>query len=179
MSGAAAIRVRLAQAADIPFLPQIERSAAEAFRGTPHAWVADDGVTGIDTYPPLIAMQTAWVAEHDNVLAGFVSATLSPDALHILELAVHRRHQRKGVGRRLMETGIGMAASTGLPAVTLTTFRNLPFNAPFYLALGFSIIETPPPRLQAILAAEAEHGLTDRCAMRLTLPNAAGSERTR
>jgi GNAT superfamily N-acetyltransferase len=161
--------VRLATQGDIPALQAIERSATAAFRGTPHPWVADDGVTGVEAYPPLIVDRTLWVAELGAVLVGFASATRFPDALHVLELAVHLDHQRKGIGRRLLEVLIGAARAKGLPAVTLTTFHNVAFNAPFYTALGFEIVERPSPRLLAILAAEAQHGLADRCAMRLAL----------
>lgn len=163
------IRVRLAQAADIPLLPDIERSAAEAFRTTRHAWVADDSVTEAEAYHPLIAAQLVWVAEDDSVLAGFVSTILAGDALHVLELAVHLDHQRKGIGRRLMQAVIYTARTTGLRAVTLTTFLDVAFNAPFYGSMGFDILDHPPARLLDLLSAETQRGLTHRCAMRLNL----------
>ena len=165
------VRIRLARATDIPMFPGNEQSAAEAFRDTPHAWVADDGVTEAEVYPPLIAARSVWVAEDGRVLVGFVSAALAPDAMHVLELAVQRDRQRNGLGRRLMRAVIDAARSAGLPAVTLTTFRNVAFNAPFYRSLGFNIVDSPPRRLRAILAAEAERGLADRCAMRRALPD--------
>lgn len=162
--------VRLARGEDIAAFPGIEQSAAEAFRDTPHAWVADDGVTEVKTYPPLIAGGTLWVAEKVGDPVGFVSAVRAPDALHVLELAVRRDHQRRGVGRRLMQALIDAARSARLPAVTLTTFRDVAFNAPFYQGLGFEILDRPSPRLRRILAAETERGLTHRCAMRLPVP---------
>lgn len=163
------ILVRRALLQDIAALPEVERSAAETFRATEHGWVADDGVTESEAYPPLILAGSLWVAEMEEGLIGFVSAQAAPDALHIGELAVALPHQRKGVGRRLMGTAIQAARACGLPAVTLTTFRNVAFNAPFYHRLGFEILEAPPPRLQAILSAERQRGLTHRCAMRLML----------
>jgi len=60
-----------------------------------------------------------------------------------------------------------------MAAVTLTTFRNLAFNAPFYERFGFAYVEgaalTRDARLQDVLLAEAAHGLPaeNRCAMRL------------
>ncbi|CPQ40710.1 acetyltransferase [Bordetella pertussis] len=62
------------------------------------------------------------------------------------------------------------AAAAGLPAITLTTFRDLPWNQPFYARLGFATLQADGlnVRLQAILAREASLGLpaARRCAMR-------------
>jgi GNAT superfamily N-acetyltransferase len=163
------IIVRRARLEDIIALPEIERSAAEAFRATAHAWVADDDVTESDAYSSLVFGGSLWVAEVAGEIIGFVSADLAADALHILEIAVAFAHQREGAGRCLMQAAIQAARAGGLPAVTLTTFRDVAFNAPFYRALGFDILETTPPRLQAILSVERGRGLEQRCAMRLAL----------
>jgi GNAT superfamily N-acetyltransferase len=163
------IVVRLAEIADIPVLPGIERSAAEAFRVTEHAWVADTAVTEAEAYPPLIAARSVWVAENDGVLAGFVITRRHDAELHVVELAVHLDHQRKGIGRDLMNAATQAARDAGCAAVTLTTFRGVVWNAPFYRRLGFEILEASPPHLSVILTAEAERGLMDRCVMRLAL----------
>lgn len=160
--------VRLAETADIAALPEIERSAAQAFLVTEHGWMGD-AVTNVDAYPPLIAARSVWVAETDGVLAGFVSTERLEAELHVLELAVDLQYQRKGIGRDLMRAAIQAARDMGRAAVTLTTFRGVIWNAPFYRRLGFEILDAPPPHLSAILAAEADRGFTDRCAMRLTL----------
>lgn len=165
--GDRSLRVRLATHADIPLLPPIERSAGEAFRGTDQAWIADDIVAEADAYPPLIEARGVWVAEDDGVVAGFISTEPLDGALHILELAVAHDQQRKGVGRALMDAALGEARGAGYHAATLTTFRSIPWNGPFYARLGFEILDEPSPTLQAILAEEAARGLTDRCAMRL------------
>jgi putative acetyltransferase len=163
------ILIRHASLADTLFLPEIERSAAESFRATRHAWVADDDGAEPAAYLPLVAAHTLWVAERSDAVIGFAAATVERDALHVLELAVHGRHQRRGVGRRLMRAAITQAQIRNLASITLTTFRDIPFNAPFYASLGFEILEVPPPRLQAILTAERARGMRDRCAMRLRI----------
>ena len=159
------IVVCLAELADIPVFATIERSAVEAFRTTSHAWVADDPLTEAETYPPLIATQSVWVAEHDGVPAGFVFADVCEADFHILELAVHLGLQRRGVGRALVNAVVRAAHERGCAAVTLTTFRDVAFNAPFYESLGFEILAAPPARLAGILADETRSGLTKRCAM--------------
>lgn len=72
-----------------------------------------------------------------------------------------------------METAIEHARAQHLRAVTLTTFKHVPWNAPFYRRLGFAI--HVDPRLETILADEYAHGFEpgSRCAMAcpVTCPN--------
>lgn len=73
----------------------------------------------------------------------------------------------------MLEQVIESARQAAYPAVTLTTFRDVPWNAPFYTRLGFSMLSELrlPAGLAAKRALETEHGLPPetRCAMRLTL----------
>ncbi|HET9149944.1 MAG TPA: GNAT family N-acetyltransferase, partial [Alphaproteobacteria bacterium] len=106
------------------------------------------------------------VTEVDGVVAGFIAAAPLGQALHIHVLAVHHHHQRQGIGTALLAATRIAAAEQGFGEMTLTTFANVSFNAPFYARLGFRIEPAPPAPLAAILNAEARRGLTDRCAMR-------------
>jgi GNAT superfamily N-acetyltransferase len=163
------ITIRLATLDDIPALPGIERSAGEAFAGTAQAWVGGDVVTEAEAYPPLIAARSVRVAEADCRLVGFVHTEMMDDELHVWELAVRRDRQGQGIGAALMDAARDEALAHGCKAMTLTTFRSIPFNAPFYRRLGYEILDAPDPRLAEILAVEAARGLTDRCAMRARL----------
>ena len=51
---------------------------------------------------------------------------------------------------------IGDANNRGLSAVTLTTFCDIPWNAPYYERLGFSELPEPEwgPQLRALVALE-------------------------
>jgi hypothetical protein len=57
--------------------------------------------------------------------------------------------------------------------VTLTTFRDLPWNAPFYQRMGFIVLtdDSLDPHLREALQAEIAHGFPAerRCTMGLTL----------
>lgn len=163
--------IRPATAVDIPALPDIERSAAEAFRDSPHPWIADDEVVPAEAYPDPVAAGLVWVAETDGALAGFCLAEAEPEALHVHELAVRHDRQGGGLGRALLEAAIADAKRRGLPSVTLTTFADVAWNAPFYERLGFRAVATEDldPRLTALLDAEAARGLQNRVAMRLDL----------
>ncbi|HIF8262561.1 TPA: GNAT family N-acetyltransferase [Klebsiella pneumoniae] len=104
---------------------------------------------------------------------GFILTEPLDDALFIVEVAVHQAWQQQGIGRMLLERVIESARQMGYPAVTLTTFREVPWNAPFYTRLGFAMLDelTLPAGLAAKREQETRHGLPpeSRCAMRLAL----------
>lgn len=167
--------IRLARTEDAMRLPEIERSAASSFRSTADlAWIADGPPTPAEDYLPLIASGTVWVAEHPKGgLRGFLAAEQAGIELHIKEVSVLSQHQGHGIGRRLIESARAHAEAAGLSAITLTTFRDVPWNGPFYAKLGFEVLVafSIGPRLASILAQEAERGLPSerRCAMRYSL----------
>lgn len=167
--------IRAATGSDASSLPDVERSATELFRTVPAlAWIADDDVLSPEVHLRFIAAGTAWVAVDDTgKVRGFLSAEQFGQVLHIWELAVHRDCQGRGYGRALVSHAIAHARRQRLSAVTLTTFRDLPWNGPFYGRLGFDAIESSAldERLTAVLEHEREIGLPVhlRCAMRLTL----------
>lgn len=169
------IQVRQAVEADASFLPAIERSAGEVFRTVPHlAWIATEDVMSVDRHLAYIRTGTSWVSvDARQKITGFLSAEHAPDALHIWEVSVCSVLHGQGIGRALMEQADQCARSLGLAAVTLTTFRNVPWNEPLYQRLGFETLkrEALNARLAHILDNEAAHGLPgdQRCAMRKVL----------
>jgi len=156
-------------------LPEIERSSGELFRQAPGLeWIADDTVQSADQHRALIATGLALVAEVDGFgLAAFLNGEATADALHLWQIAVHRDQQRRGIGRSLIEAAQRYAADRGIDALTLTTFREIAWNEPFYRKLGFVTLEEADlsPRLRALLTAEGRAGmpLARRCAMRKCL----------
>ncbi len=99
-------------------------------------------------------------------------------SLHVWELAVRQDRQGRGIGRRLIARAIDQARDLELSSVTLTTFRHVPWNEPFYAKLGFDTLPVAEsgPRLESILAREVAQGLPGdrRCAMRLRLRRPVG-----
>ncbi|WP_347900394.1 GNAT family N-acetyltransferase [Pseudomonas purpurea] len=167
--------VRPARLADAEALPSIERSAAELFRQVPElAWLADEPVPDAAQHAHNIACAAVWVAMADeDTVAGFLSAEIFDHELHIQELSVSRRFQGLGLGRQLLQAALASACHSGLAAMTLTTFRELPWNEAFYQRFGFETLaaEQIGPRLTAVLHDEATHGLppSRRCAMRYVI----------
>ncbi|MDJ1131372.1 GNAT family N-acetyltransferase [Streptomyces iconiensis] len=83
------------------------------------------------------------------------------DCLHIEQISVHPDSARRGIGRALIEHLAARARTVGAPGLTLTTFAEVPWNAPYYERLGFRGLADHEltPGLREIRRAEKEHGL--------------------
>ena len=173
MTRASSILIRLACENDATRLVGIEASAGALFRTLPDlAWIADEPLAEASSFLPLIAAGTVWVAEDtDSCEIGELRGEIFGAVLHIHELAVASDFQRRGLGRRLLEVAAGEARARGLSAITLTTFRHVAWNAPFYARCGYHELsdEELDARLRETLAAETARRLPNRCAMRLAL----------
>ncbi len=99
-----------------------------------------------------------WVAADPDPVA-WVAVDEVDGCAHVEQVSVHPDRARRGIGRRLLDHVDGWAREWGLPAVTLTTFRDVPWNAPYYQRLGFAPVEVLTPGLAEVVAREAAHGL--------------------
>lgn len=95
-----------------------------------------------------------------GAIVGFALWSSHADAAHLDEIDVVPEAGGRGLGRRLLDEIAARARARGCAALTLTTFRDVPWNGPFYARAGFTTIPEPlPPRLAAIRAAERARGL--------------------
>ncbi|GAA0476826.1 GNAT family N-acetyltransferase [Parasphingorhabdus litoris] len=163
-------------AEDADYLPAIERSAGSAFLQVPGLeWLAgSDDIVSAEDQLRFIEQGLVWIAESaDGERVGFLTAEQFEDEYHIWELDVHQAHQKRGIGRGLIKALTEKARRETVRAITLTTFRDLPFNEKFYQHMGFQTLEEEQQskRLTAILATEEANGLPAerRCAMQLPL----------
>jgi GNAT superfamily N-acetyltransferase len=134
--------IRTARRDDLAALCELERAAGERFRAVGMAAVADDDPPSM---AELLAYQQdgrAWVAPDraDNAVA-YLLVTIVDGNAHIDQVSVHPAHARRGLGRALLDTAAAWAAQRGLAALTLTTFANVPWNAPYYQRLGFDVMD--------------------------------------
>jgi GNAT superfamily N-acetyltransferase len=164
--------IRAALPEDLPLLPAVERSAAALFRGTRMGWAADGPTLAPAVLEEAAARGQLWVAWRPGAgAAGFLLADVLDGDLFVEELSVAREHQRLGLGRALLAHAVDQARDQGLAGISLTTDRDLPWNAPFYAGSGFQVLDGPllSPLLRERLAQEAAHGHNPahRCAMRL------------
>ncbi|MEP9091767.1 GNAT family N-acetyltransferase [Enterobacter cloacae] len=166
------ITVRPTRPGDVTALPAIERAAGQRFRDYPElAWLAEGEVISAEQHLDYAERGLSWLALANDQPVGFILAELHVSSLFIVELSVHLDWQGKGIGRRLIACVADQARKRGLASLTLTTFRDVPWNAPFYARLGFEMITTLTPELREKREEETAHGLAydARCAMRLPL----------
>ncbi|MEU9570882.1 GNAT family N-acetyltransferase [Streptomyces massasporeus] len=156
------MRIRLATRAELPVLQDIERAAGAPFREFGMPEIADDDPPALDTLERYRRAGRCWVAvdEGDLPVAHLLAEPVD-GALHIEQVSVHPRAARRGVGRALLAHAADRAREEGLTALTLTTFTEVPWNAPYYARLGFRPLPEADltPGLRAIRATEAGHGL--------------------
>jgi GNAT superfamily N-acetyltransferase len=166
-------QIWVARAEDIEVMREIERGAGSLFASIGMDAVAADEPPSSAVLSAYIAAQRAWIVEVMGRRAGYAIADIVDGSGHLEQVSVHPDFGRRGLGRALIGTVVAWAEGRGLPAVTLSTFRDVPWNAPYYAALGFRPLEDA--RLTAGLAKlrahEIEVGLDvdARCFMRLEL----------
>ncbi len=140
---------------EVALLPQLERRAAALFpeavlpaplaaQTTPAAEYADAQREGL-----LFVLRIA-----SGEVVGFARLARLADGLHLEELDVDPTQGRRGHGRRLLEAVCTWGRDRGFPAITLSTFRDVPWNAPFYARAGFRIL--PPEEWSDALCAMRE-----------------------
>ncbi|MEM7703189.1 MAG: GNAT family N-acetyltransferase [Pseudomonadota bacterium] len=162
--------LRLARLSDAEAMPPVEEAAGALFQQVDGlAGIAGTHTVPVDRLRRYIRKGHCLVTHVGKRMAGFLVNEPFQRELHIWELDVHPDFQNKGIGAGLMRACLVDARNSGFKAVTLTTFRDVPWNAPFYEKLGFEEVSAldAHPRLAGELALEADHGLPmqRRCAM--------------
>ncbi|GAA3164288.1 GNAT family N-acetyltransferase [Planomonospora alba] len=158
--------VRWATAEELPGLAAVETAADGLF--------AQVGIV----FPPGTTMVEEAGDPSRVLVAGdppvaFAMVGQADGNVHLDQLAVHPDHGRRGIGGRLVEAVCAHAAAAGSPAVTLTTFRDVPWNGPWYARRGFAVLDPAEwgPELAALVEHERELGieLAPRVVMRRVL----------
>ncbi|MFJ1707537.1 GNAT family N-acetyltransferase [Kitasatospora sp. NPDC088346] len=154
--------VRAVRTAELPLLQDIERAAGQCFHEVGMPEIADDEPLPLDELARYRRAGLAWVAtDPADVPVAYLLADRVDGNLHVEQVSVHRDSARRGIGRTLLDHLAGHAAGEGVPALTLTTFAEVPWNAPYYARCGFRPIEDSAlgPGLREIRDREAAHGL--------------------
>lgn len=155
--------VRTAAGSELALLSEIELSGDALF--------AEHGIE----FPAGPATIEAAIADGAEVLVigdpplGFAALIELDDHPHLEQISVHVDHGRRGIGTQLLTEVIKRSAS----GLTLLTFRDIPWNGPWYARHGFTELPEPEfgPDLRAHWRAEIDaglHALAPRLAMRLT-----------
>jgi GNAT superfamily N-acetyltransferase len=176
--------IRLAQAADVALLPGIEDRAAVLFDGwRPQTGLTDEerfATNSLDTFERAHRAGRLWVAVSSaGEVVGFALITVVGGAAHLEELDVLPLHGRRGIGSALVDAVCSWAARAGYAAVTLRTFRDVPWNRPFYERKGFRVVASSALSSEHVQleTAELERGLRTDLRVSMTRSTAGSVSR--
>ncbi|MBN3745962.1 GNAT family N-acetyltransferase [Burkholderia sp. Se-20373] len=168
----ASILIRPATREDAAAMAAVEVAAAQRFRAIGMTHIADAEPTDAAAVRVRIDDGRAYVAvDPEGTCVGFAFyRRIDGQRLYLEELDVAPSHAGQRIGARLIEQVMARAAQEGIAEVVLSTFREAPWNAPYYARLGFSIVADAAldDTLRAIRAHHVSLGLdeTQRVFMR-------------
>jgi GNAT superfamily N-acetyltransferase len=114
-------------------LAEIDARAATLFR-----------VAGVDLpempFPADALHEAVAIFVADRPPVGYVRVDEVDGLAHVAGLAVIPGSMRRGVGSALLEAACAWATERGYPAITVITFADVPWNAPFYASCGFTVV---------------------------------------
>jgi GNAT superfamily N-acetyltransferase len=167
--------LRRARPEELAVLPEVEHLAAQQFLQSAHPFIAGAETQTLEQLREYQRQGGVWVAvpAEGGGIAAFALCKEVDGAAYLAELDVHPEHARQGLGRALFEVLRHWAREQGYAEMLLTTFRDVPWNAPYYERWGFRIMreDEPGPGLRAIREHETRSGLppASRVCMMLSL----------
>ncbi|MGA9774051.1 MAG: GNAT family N-acetyltransferase [Blastocatellia bacterium] len=166
--------IRSANREELSLLQEIERAAGHLFIDTDYPFIAADDPIDYELLYQQFEQGMVWVAsDSDNAPVGFAVALPLDGLLHLEEIAVHPLHGKRGIGTELVNAVCEWAKQKGYRAITLSTFRDIAWNGPFYSRLGFVVLTEIElsAGLRKMREKEAINGLPvkDRVCMRRDL----------
>jgi len=132
----AATEIRFAEAEDFDRLEEIETAADVMFITLFSAedWPPTTRAAERAAYQGF----TLLMRREDTGIVGFVQVLEVDGIAHLEQLSVLPEHGRQGYGRMLVTAAKSEALNRGHRELTLRTYRDVPWNAPFYASCGFT-----------------------------------------
>jgi len=163
--------IRRARRDELEALREIERDAGRAFAAIGMPEIAADEPPSVAELERFVTAGHAWVAvDSSGHPVGYMLSDVVDGCAHIEQVSVAPVYARRGIGAALINYLDAGAAAEDRPALTLTTFRDVPWNAPYYARLGFVVLGPAEqgPELRARVEREASSIPSDaaRVAMR-------------
>ena len=154
--------IRMATPAQVSRLPEIELRAAGLFGPDELPAAIANQAAPLEDYQAAQARDRLIVAQDETgVVTGFAHMIELDGRAHLEELDVDPDFGRRGIGSHLVRAACGWGQVRGFQSITLATFLDIPWNAPFYFRMGFKVL---PARswsvaLHRLRAHEGEMGL--------------------
>jgi GNAT superfamily N-acetyltransferase len=127
---------RRARPEEIETIRALERASAQRFVGVMDALAADEPAPA-SVLAARIETGGLLVAEIGADLAAFVMFRPVEDRVYVEQLDVLPAFERQRIGAALLDAVADRARAAGLARLSLSTFREVPWNAPYYRRLGF------------------------------------------
>ncbi|WP_233835862.1 GNAT family N-acetyltransferase [Paraburkholderia sp. ZP32-5] len=138
-----AVTFRFATPHDADAIRAIEFEAGLRFIAVGMTGIADAPPMALDTVNRKIAAREIIVAiDARAICVGFVMFEPQPARIYVQELDVLTSHAGRRIGAALIEQVAQIARERQLTQLVLSTYRDVPWNAPYYRRLGFRDIET-------------------------------------
>ena len=155
-------RIRPALRPELPAIRDIEREAAQRFLGTPEAWIAGDPPAPESLLGERLEEGGLWVAclDGERPVAALRFRPLG-DSLYIEQIDVLPAFGGMRLGAALLDRADDLAREAGCAALVLSTFRDIPWNAPWYARIGFEVIDVLPPELETLRSEHLARGLDE------------------
>lgn len=167
--------VRFARPDELDALPAIEVAADARFAATPYAaLVAGYPTTAVEDFA---AAQDRWalfvaVGGDDRPVAFAHCRPVGRGTLYVAQLSVHPEHAGRRLASRMLDGAAAFHGPRGVTRLTLTTFRDLPWNAPYYGRIGFR--EVPDLEAEVFLKRQIEEqvrsGFARECRVAMARP---------
>jgi GNAT superfamily N-acetyltransferase len=171
--------IRRATDDDLPQLQQIEDEADEVFASVFAITDWRPAPAGIERAQQPGFIQTASESPGSEPL-GFAHVLSVPGGDHLEQLSVRPTAARRGIGRSLVEAVKRESGHRGSHSITLRTYADIPWNAPFYASCGFVEAEPDTEFLRGLLLEEQRRTITygRRIGMVCGLSGATSLQRT-
>ncbi|MET0284483.1 MAG: GNAT family N-acetyltransferase [Polyangiales bacterium] len=156
--------LRIATPQEVSILPAIEMASAQRFHNSMHPAAADGQPISEGLHARWLMHDGVWVAESPRgEIAAFVDWIPLAFDMYVVELDVHPDHAGKKLGSQLLDALAEFGGRLGFERMVLRTFRDVPWNEPYYRRLGFEPLEgiEEHAELANIRAQEASVGLDD------------------
>lgn len=157
MTEPTAFRIRAAEGADLARLAPIEARAAQRFLESPHPQMATFPLFDAGELAAMVDAGEVLVAtDEDDTPIGFAVVGRLGSEAYLHEIDVEPSWSRRGVGRALLGAVAEHARARGHDTLLLSTFSDVPWNAPFYARLGFVAVTPAPDEAAFVALSERE-----------------------
>lgn len=154
------VAFRPARPEEIETVRALERASAQRFVGLMDALAADE-----PSPPAVLAARIAEggliVAVAGETVAGFVMFRPVEARAYVEQIDVLPAFAGKQIGAALLDAVADQARAAGLEGLSLSTFREIPWNAPYYRRLGFTAVTELTPAMRAIREEHLARGLDE------------------